>query len=259
MTWRQTSPAGIYWSTVCISADGAKLAAVSWYSDLTDDGRVFTSTNYGATWARTTAPGNYWTSVASSADGMKLVAAADGSFGDGFICSSTDAGATWMQSGAPAHNWNSLASSSDGARVIALGSVGEFNNLGDSYMSADSGSTWTLVKTPADLNFNGPVASSADGDNIVAVSANHIYTLHFPVAPPPPPPSPKLNIGPSVGSLGISWLVPSTSFVLQQNSDLSITNWTDVPTPPSLNFTNLNYQLMVSPPMRHGFYRLKQR
>ena len=259
-TWNQTEPAEVYyWSSICISEDGAKLAAASHYSGPPAyNGRIITSTNYGATWALTSAPENYWTSVASSADGTKLVAAADGYFGDGFIYTSTDAGVTWTKASAPTRNWKSLASSSDGARLIAIGSVGEFNNLGDSCISTDSGATWTLLRTPADLNFYGPVASSTDGSNIVAVSANHLYTMRFPTPPSPPPPSPKLNIGLSVGSFDVSWIVPSTSFALQQNSDLSGTNWTDVPTAPSLNFTNLHYEVTVWQTNGQGFYRLRQ-
>jgi len=52
--------------------------------------------------------------------------------------------------------------------------------------------------------------------------------------------------------------VPSTSFVLQQSFDLGSTNWTAVPTDPTLNSTNLNYHLTVSPSLSQRFYRLKQ-
>ena len=62
----------------------------------------------------------------------------------------------------------------------------------------------------------------------------------------------------TVKHLGVSWLVPSTSFVLQQSFDLGSPNWTDVPTAPTLNFTNLHYQVAVSPSFAAGFYRLKQ-
>jgi hypothetical protein len=52
--------------------------------------------------------------------------------------------------------------------------------------------------------------------------------------------------------------VPSTGFVLQQNSDLNSTNWSNVLTSPMLNFTNLNYQVTIPLPLDCGFYRLKQ-
>jgi len=52
--------------------------------------------------------------------------------------------------------------------------------------------------------------------------------------------------------------VPSTRFALQESFDLGSTNWTDVPTMPNLNFTNLHYQVAVSPSLGSSFYRLKQ-
>jgi hypothetical protein len=45
---------------------------------------------------------------------------------------------------------------------------------------------------------------------------------------------------------------------LQQTPDLTMSNWTDVSTPPMLNFTNLNYQVTESPFPASHFYRLKQ-
>ena len=70
-------------------------------------------------------------------------------------------------------------------------------------------------------------------------------------------PAPLLNITPSGGNFVISWTVPSTSFVLQETSDLSTTNWTDVPTAPTLNFKNLQNQLTLPLHAGTGFYRLR--
>jgi hypothetical protein len=50
--------------------------------------------------------------------------------------------------------------------------------------------------------------------------------------------------------------VPSADFVLQQNSDLTTTNWTDVVIPPALNLTNLQYQLTVPLTGSQQYYRL---
>jgi hypothetical protein len=55
----------------------------------------------------------------------------------------------------------------------------------------------------------------------------------------------------------ISWVIPSTSFVLQQNPDLTATNWTDVATAPVLNLTNLQNQVTLPPPSAPTFYRLQ--
>ena len=131
------------------------------------------------------------------------------------------------------------------------------------YISTNSGATWRSAEAP-DGNW-AAVASSADGTKVVAVAGDYggygaggIYTLQFPLLPPAPPSSPRLIIRLSGVDLGISWLIPSTRFVLQQNSDLGSPNWTDVPTTPTLNFTNLHYQVAVSPSLGHGFYRLSQ-
>ncbi len=48
----------------------------------------------------------------------------------------------------------------------------------------------------------------------------------------------------------------SIDLVLQENSDLSTINWTDVTIPPTLNVTNLQNQVTVPPPAGNRFYRL---
>jgi len=53
------------------------------------------------------------------------------------------------------------------------------------------------------------------------------------------------------------WIVPSTNFVLQQNLDLTTTNWTDVTNPPALNLTNLQNEVILTPTNNSAFYRLK--
>ena len=119
------------------------------------------------------------------------------------------------------------------------------------------------MQTSAPSTTWSSVASSADGSKVVAVDSGAdadgaIYSLQFPIPPPPPQASPRLRISASGGSLGVSWLVPSTSFALEQSLDLGSPNWTDVPTRPRLNFTNLHYQLALSPSLGRGYYRLKQ-
>jgi hypothetical protein len=125
------------------------------------------------------------------------------------------------------------------------------------YTSLDSGATWVEAHAPVG-NWQ-LAAASADASKIVALAYDGpVGILHLPASPPPPLRPPRLTFGRLGADLGISWLVPSTSFVLQQNPDLSTTNWTDVPTPPKLNLTNLNYELTVSPTPDQNFYRLKQ-
>ena len=85
---------------------------------------------------------------------------------------------------------------------------------------------------------------------VAVVNGGGIYTAQSTTAP-------LLSITFSSGEAIISWTIPSTSFVLQQNSDLTSTNWTNVPAIPTL--TNLRYQVTLSSPNGHDFYRLMQR
>lgn len=67
---------------------------------------------------------------------------------------------------------------------------------------------------------------------------------------------PLLSITKSpTNSVLISWPSPSTGFVLQQNSNLSGTNWTTVPQTPVDNGTNVT--VTISPPTGTWFFRLK--
>ena len=70
-------------------------------------------------------------------------------------------------------------------------------------------------------------------------------------------PAPLLTSTLSGGNAVLSWIVPSMDFALQQSSDLSTTHWTDVPTAPTLDLTNLQNQMSVSLVVSNRFYRLK--
>jgi len=152
--------------------------------------------------------------------------------------------------GAPGAAWSSVACSADGThQVAAIGGLFGGPISGSIYLSADSGATWSATGAPT--NCWASVASSADGCRLVAaVNGGGIYTWQA-------TPTPALNITPTGNGLVISWVIPSMSFVLQQNSGLNPTNWTNVATPPVLNLTNLQNQVTLSPPGAATFYRLK--
>ena len=99
------------------------------------------------------------------------------------------------------------------------------------------------------------VASSADGGKLVAVAENDggIYTAQ---STSPSTSTPQLNLTPSGSNLAFSWLVPSMNFVLQQNLDLTTTNWVTLTNTPTLNCTNLQDELTLSPTNGSGFFRL---
>jgi hypothetical protein len=164
------------------------------------------------------------------------------------------------QTTAPRRDWRTVATSADFKKLVAAPvqfSGGFVAIPAPIYTSSDSGATWTQTDAPAQASWQA-IACSANGSNIV-LAGYSICTLRTPFPPPPLPPSPPLHIARSGAGLGLSWRVPSTGFALQQNSDLTTTNWTDVPTTPALNFTNLNYQLTAPFSPGSHFYRLKQR
>jgi hypothetical protein len=67
-------------------------------------------------------------------------------------------------------------------------------------------------------------------------------------------PSPELNLAQSNSNLALSWLIPSTNFVMQESSDLI--SWSSITDQPALNLTNLNYEMNFAPSNASGFFRL---
>ena len=61
---------------------------------------------------------------------------------------------------------------------------------------------------------------------------------------------------PSSDKFTLAWTVPSTNFVLQQNSDLATANWVTLTNTPVLNFSNLQDEIVLSPTNGSGFFRL---
>jgi hypothetical protein len=144
------------WMGVASSADGSKLVAVDW------TGQIYTSSDSGANWAARDSARN-WLAVASSGDGSKLVALVSG----GQIYTSTDSGANWTASDTN-RAWISVASSGDGSKLVASTSGGQL------YTSTDSGANWTARDSGRNWR---AVASSSDGNKLVAVvDSGQVYT-----------------------------------------------------------------------------------
>ena len=179
-----------------------------------------------------------WHAIASSADGSKLAAV---DLNHVFI--SADFGMTWIQTGAPLLAWNSIASSADGEKLIAATTIHSPYLI---YTSTNSGATW--ISNNISNQHGYTVVSSADGNELVAASSSGIYTVQT-------IPTPQFVIAPSSSNLTLSWLVPSTNFVVQQSSDLQ--NWTNSTITPTLDLTNLQEEVILSPTNGSGFYRLK--
>jgi hypothetical protein len=196
----------------------------------------------------------------------------------GLLYTSVDSGATWNQTSGLTNNmgwgndpiqpvWLGLSSSADGIKLAAAGGVVGYFQYGPGdvyaaaiYNSTNSGATWTphTVINSSITTFN-TIASSADG-NVLFASANRSVSdypnFNGPIYHLQITPTPSLRITPSGTNALVSWIVPSLPFTLQQSSDLA--TWTDVPTPPALNYTNLHNEVTFPPPTTGSlFCRLK--
>jgi hypothetical protein len=295
-TWEQTSAPPNWWTSVASSADGTKLVAAS-SDNGSSTGQIYVSADSMVSWKPTGAPTNGWDSVASSADGTKLVAmsgpqvytssdsgatwtpvnaglcncvpvagvvsSADGAVlmaASDVISISSDFGVTWAQPNVQVSWWSAVACSGDGTKLAACSQAGVDSSGAFSpsvvYMSNDSGATWTNSDTPAQRRWSA-LTYSGNGSNLV-LAGGSIFSLRSPPPPPPQPTPPRLETAQSGAGLSLSWLVPSSSFVLQQNSDLTTTNWTTVSVSQVLNLTNLHQEVTIAPTNGSGFYRLKQ-
>jgi hypothetical protein len=115
------------------------------------------------------------------------------------------------------------------------------------YASTNSGTTWA-TSDPDWENWSS-ITSSSDGNKLTAmVFMGGIYNSYF-------TPSPQLNLTPTNGSFKLSWIIPSTNFVMQQSADLF--SWSDVTNAPVLNLTNLQNEVILSPTNTSSFFRLK--
>jgi hypothetical protein len=215
-----------------------------------DGSGIYGTTNFGKSWTTNNLL-ETWEGIAMSADGTKCAAAPYG--GSGNIYTSADSGATWLQqTNSPDLLWSSVASSADGTELAAVSGSASIGGAGQIYTSTDSGVTWVSNNVPTQPW--EAICSSADGNKLAAVVfgtdpyvGGGIWTLQT-------TPTTQLNISSSTNNLALSWLIPSTSFVLQQSPDLI--SWSSVTDTPALNLTNLNYELTLSPSNSSGFFRL---
>ncbi|MCY7369780.1 MAG: glycoside hydrolase [Polaromonas sp.] len=114
-TWSATRQTFSNAYRVRSSSDGTRLVMAEGYP-LTATGRLWTSTDSGATWIqRNTSTTTSYNSVDISDDGSKMLAVQDG----GQIHSSVDAGVTWTARDT-GRVWRGVAMSSDGNRATAL-------------------------------------------------------------------------------------------------------------------------------------------
>jgi len=214
------------WVSVASSADGQHMAAIG-------SGVLYFSTNFGELWTPTNLPTLSWNSVCLSSDGSRV-----GATGDGGTYISTSSGASWITNSL---NGNGIACSANGTNWIITGA--------EVYTSSDGGVTWVTnnLSPSCGCQWYG-AAVSADGCELVA-SWSQVWMGCS-------TPSPVVNIQATNGNVALSWLVPSTNFLLQQNSNLLSTNWAAVTSSPALNFTNLQDEITLLQTPDNTFFRL---
>ena len=271
--WQTNTVGAGEWYAVASSADGSRLAASMFYPPL-----IFNSTNGGQTWVTNVFPHemvslhcsvdgscwmasgtpatlavstnngvswstsanwagmNYALSIAASADRARWVATAYQN-----ILTSTNLGATWNTNPVPSETWQCIASSADGSRLIAC----SFQHI---YTSTNFGISWVSNNLSTISTGISSVASSADGSKLVAAMNGGGIWVAQNVA------QPGLDISNSSAGAIISWIVPSTNFLVQQSFDLA--SWSNLTNIPVINLTNLHNEVTLWPSNDHGFYRL---
>jgi hypothetical protein len=279
-TWKQAG--GISGNLIVSSADGTKLMVAA---GIESGGFIYISTNSGAGWFLSTNTARYWSSLTCSADGSKMAAQFHGDDAKPMV--STNNGVTWVPAAPMINQGGCLACTADGSK-LALDSFGTFyvstnwglswstTNVGPYtdllacsangslllsrgadtvdklYSSTDFGVTWTSNRVSSEGWTS--LASSADGNQLLAVAEPGGGAISGGVWISQTTPSPQLNMSLSNGILNFSWIVPSTNMVMQESPDLN--TWVEVTNPPCLNLTNLQEELTLPPIAGNGFFRL---
>ncbi len=115
--WLQaTNLPAISWRSLAGSSNGVTLALAS------NSGKLFTSTNTGATWNSNSLPISTGP-IALSGDAKTLTVGMAGAVWTSVICSSTNLGISWVTNNAPNNiiTWSTVASSTDGTKLAAVG------------------------------------------------------------------------------------------------------------------------------------------
>lgn len=231
------------WSAIGCSANASRIVAIS------GSGALYASSDLGKSWTSNSVPRARWSSIVCSADGSKWAVAAGMANGQpGPIYFSTDGATNWNPAEAPITNWVGLCSSADGRNMFAsTASDGPPNDQNATYRSTNFGANWTRLTAPTPW-WRG-MASSADGGRLVVAAIGPIYTAQF-IQPP------TLDIHSTNNSVNVSWIIPSTNFVLRETSDLAASNWIDVADTPSFDMTTLRQSVTTPVIGTNRFYRM---
>jgi hypothetical protein len=182
-------------------------------------GRVYySSTNW---------PNEEWITVFSSEDKTRLVLVRD----EGPICFSENSGAIWKIINVPGQYEFTLSTTPKGSAIVARVSVAQ--------ISASANPNATQKMTLEDWY---SIVSAADGSKLVIIGG-------------PTQSAPVLTISHPGDGVVISWPASFTNFILQQNDDLTTTNWVNDANP--VNVANGSNQVKIHQPVGNNFYRLK--
>ena len=163
------------WSSVCMSGDGATIAACT---DM--PGGIYVSRDSGTTWRRTQQDNRPWQRLVCSADGRRM-AALDNRAG---VMISVDGGGSWQTriDGGNYRFFNSIAMSGDGLHLALTGLSGN-GGFGlpvySVYFSDDGGLSWTnsLPAPSTETGYQvGGIALSSDSTRVIALGPREILT-----------------------------------------------------------------------------------
>jgi len=169
-----------------------------------------------------------WMTVFSSEDKTRLVSVCD----DGPIYFSDNSGVTWNVISASGEYEFTLSATTKGSVIVARVSVRKVSAAFD----LDVTQKMTLE------NWYSTV-SAANGNKLVITGG-------------PSQSAPVLSITRSGDGVALSWSATfSTNFVLQQNEDLTATNWANVTEP--VNVVDGQNQVTLPAPPGNAFFRLK--
>jgi hypothetical protein len=133
-------------------------------------------------------------------------------------------------------------------------------NFGDNFLAVytnnGAGGFGRNETLAVDQGPNSVALVDADGDGLTdLVSANYLDNTLTLLLNNAPPPTPALAISfTAPDTIVVSWPLSATGFVLQQNSDLTTTNWPDYSGSLSTNETSVS--ATISPVAGNSFYRL---
>ena len=145
---------------------------------------------------------------------------------------------------------------------------------GPIFSSTNSGTSWNVYTAPGKYEFpltvgpkgGGFIASGTIRPSPFNQSPTNLISKWYAIGSSPngtklivsgdvSQSAPALTIRQSNGSVVISWPAKFTGFILQENQDITSTNWADVTAP--VNVVEEKNQVVLSSAMDNNFYRLR--